>query len=122
MAPLRGSRQAAEQSLKRDNQRNFRGSNHRSDAQGPSFRGGINAIGEQFTGTPVPLPRLLQGNVRIDPERNRLLLAGKPVVVSPLPATSRGNEEVQTAAVGDLPWPAQRLRLRNRLFRKRSGS
>ena len=68
-----------------------RGSSLGTDSQGLSFRGWINAIGEQFPGPPVPLPCPLERNVWISPESDCLLLAGKPVVVSPVSPTSRGD-------------------------------
>ena len=70
----------------------------------------------------MPLPRLLQRNVRIDPERHRLLLAGEPVVVSPVAALVGAIRRYRPPPSEMLPGPAQRLHILNRRFRERSGS
>lgn len=62
----------------------------------------VYTVSQQVARELVALPRLLEGNVGILPERERLLFARHPIGKSPAPTAVRCDKHIQTAAVRDL--------------------
>src|SRR5262245_42175284 len=72
-------------------------------AGGSLLSGRINAVDQQQSCLPMALPRLGKPHVWIDSQCESLLLATESVAVTPVPASIRCDEQVQTAAVGEFP-------------------
>jgi len=62
-------------------------------------RAGIDAIRDQLAHLVAPVARLLQSDVRVNADRNPLLLAGEAILETPPTAAGRRDLQIKAAAV-----------------------
>ena len=80
-------------------------------AQFPLSRRWVDPIRKHGSGNAMSRSRLPQRNIRLCAEGDGVVLAAKSVVVSPVPASSRSEQQVQPTAKEDFSRVSKRCRL-----------